>query len=242
MNQTAPAAAAVVEKHGWIIFMSLTCGKLDAEVEGLLAVLREDGFMAELFGIRVERAEMVAAVVLHLHRVRGEQGGAVSEEANHDVLITLEHGGIADLVEQLFGAVHGIDHRGLLGRTERLAEIVVVEILEDEAFDEAAHFTRDFAEVNGTAHDDGVGLMKACQNRRQIVLQDATAQALAVLELAGETADAAAECKIVQMDDFRFRSDGRRTFERFLQQCVRVPVFAWASIDRDDFHDDCSCF
>ena len=115
MNQTAQAAAAVVEKHGWIIFMSLTCGKLDAEVEGLLAVLREDGFMAELLGIRVERAEMVAAVVLHLHRVRGEQGGAVSEEAYHDVLITLEHGGIADLVEQLFGAVHGIDHRGLLG-------------------------------------------------------------------------------------------------------------------------------
>ena len=144
---------------------SLTCGKLDAEVEGLLAVLREDGFMAELFGIRVERAEMVAAVVLHLHRVRGEQGSAVSEEAYHDVLITLEHGGIADLVEQLFGAVHGIDHRGLLGGAERLAEIIVVEILEDEAFDEAAHFARDVAEIDGSPHDDGVGLMKACQNR-----------------------------------------------------------------------------
>ena len=242
MNQTAPAAAAVVEKHGWIIFMSLTCGKLDAEVEGLLTVLREDGFMAELLGIRVERAEMVAAVVLHLHRVRGEQCGAVSEEAYHDVLITLEHGGIADLVEQLFGAVHGIDHRGLLGGAERLAEIIVVEILEDEAFDETAHFARDVAEIDGSPHDDGVGFMKACQNRRPIVFQDATAQALAVLELAGETTDAAAECKVVQMDDFRFRSDGRRAFERFLQQCVRVPVFAWASIDRDDFHDGCSCF
>ena len=144
---------------------SLTCGKLDAEVEGLLAVLREDGFMADLFGIRVERAEMVAAVVLHLHRVRGEQGGAVSEEAYHDVLITLEHGGIADLVEHLFCAVHGIDHRGLLGGAERLAEIIVVEILEDEAFDEAAHFARDVAEIDGSPHDDGVGLMKARQNR-----------------------------------------------------------------------------
>lgn len=226
--------------HGRLKTPSLTCGKLDAEVEGLLTVLREDGFMAELLGICVERAKMVAAVVLHLHRVRGEQGSAVSEEAYHDVLITLEHGGIADLVEQLFGAVHGIDHRRLLGGAERLAEIVVVEILEDEAFDEAAHFARDFAEVDGTAHDDGVGLMKACQNRRQIVLQDATAQALAVLELAGETADAAAECKIVKIDHFCFRSDGRRAFERFLQQGVRVPVFAWASIDRDDFHDGCS--
>ena len=221
---------------------SLTCGKLDAEVEGLLTVLREDGFMVELLGIRVERAEMVAAVVLHLHRVRGEQGGAVSEEAYHDVLITLEHGGIADLVEQLFGAVHGIDHRGLLGGAERLAEIIVVEILEDEAFDEAAHFARDVAEIDGSPHDDGVGLMKAFQDGRQIVPQGATSQVLAVLELAGETADSAAECKIVKMDDFRFRSDGRRAFERFLQQCVRVPVFAWASIDRDDFHDGCSCF
>ena len=221
---------------------SLTCGKLDAEVEGLLAVLREDGFMAELFGIRVERAEMIAAVVLHLHRVRGEQGSAVSEEAYHDVLITLEHGGIADLVEHLFGAVHGIDHRGLLGGAERLAEIVVVEILEDEAFDEAAHFARDVAEIDGSPHDDGVGLMEAFQDGRQIVPQGATSQVLAVLELAGETTDAAAECKIVKMDDFRFRSDGRRAFERFLQQCVRVPVFAWASIDRDDFHDGCSCF
>ena len=84
--------------------------------------------------------------------------------------------------------------------------------------------------------------MKARQNRRQIVLQDATAQALAVLKLAGETADAAAECKIVKIDHFCFRSDGRRTFERFLQQGVRVPVFAWASVDRDDFHDGCYCF
>ena len=221
---------------------SLTCGKLDAEVEGLLAVLREDGFMAELFGIRVERAEMVAAVVLHLHRVRGEQGGAVSEEAYHDVLITLEHGGIADLVEKLLRAVHGVDHGGLLGGAEGLAEIVVVEILEDEAFDEAAHFARDVAEIDGSPHDDGVGFMEAFQDGRQIVLQGATSQALAVLELAGETADAAAECKVVQMDDFRFRSDGRRAFERFLQQGVRVPVFAWASVDREDFHDGCSCF
>ena len=236
MNQTAPAAAAVVEKHRLILFMSLRCGKLYAEVEGLLAILREDGFMAELFGIRVERAKMVAAVVFHLHRVRGEQRGAVSEETDHQVLITLEHGGVADLVEHLFGAVHGIDHRGLLGGAERLAEIVVVEILEDETFDEAAHFACYFAEIDGSPHDDDVGLMEAFQNGRQIILQDATAQALAVLELAGETADTAAECKIVQMDDFRFRSDGRRAFERFLQQGVRVPVFAWASVDRDDFH------
>ena len=121
-----------------------------AEFECPLAILRKYGFVTKVLCFAVEPGEVVTAVVIHLKRIRGKQCLAMAEKELHPVLIALEERAIPEIVKQGLRYVHREKNCRLLRRTQRLAVVVVVQILEEEPLEEGAHLACDLAEVDRT--------------------------------------------------------------------------------------------
>ena len=126
-----------------------------AEFECPLAILRKYGFVTKVLCFAVEPGEVVTAVVIHLKRIRGKQCLAMAEKELHPVLIALEERAIPEVVKHGLRYVHRENKCRLLRRAQRLAVVVVVQILEEEPLGEGAHLACDLADVDRTAKDDG---------------------------------------------------------------------------------------
>ena len=210
--------------------------QLHAKLERLPAILRKDRFAAQPFRLAVETREVILAVVFHLKRVSGKQRCAVFEKDLHQGLVTLEKSVVVVFSELGFRNVHGEDKRRLLRGAQRLAEVVVVQILEEETFQKRAHFACDVAEIDRAAEDHNIRFVRPFQDCCQIVFLCTAPEAFPVFQFARHAADACAEFEVVQVDHLRFRSGGGGSFQYFFQQGVGVPVLSWTAVDGHDFH------
>lgn len=201
-----------------------------------MAVLRKDSVMAELLCSGIEPGEVVATVILHLQRVRGEQRFAVSEVEFHPSVVTLEQLVVTDLDEKRFRAVHRENQPAPFPGAQRFAVVIVVQILEEKAFEEGTHLARDFTEIDRTAQNDGVRPVDLVQHGGQVVAQNAAVRTRLLLQFAGHAADAAPEFEIVEIDHLCFRACRSRSVERLFQQRVGIATFPGTPVDRNYFH------
>ena len=81
---------AAATSDGGTPSLLLLGGQSYAELECLLAVLREDGLVTDFTCVAVNARDMIAAIVLYLKRFCCVKCFAVTEEAFEHILVALE--------------------------------------------------------------------------------------------------------------------------------------------------------
>ena len=127
--------------------------------------------MTKPFGVAVPAAEVVAAVVFHLHGIRGKKRLTVAEVEFHPVCVSLKQRRVSELSEQRLRYIHRKYPCRFFRRTQRFAVIIVVQILKQKTFQKGAHFSGNFTEVDGTAQHHDLGFVKPLQHRGKIIAQ-----------------------------------------------------------------------